>query len=182
MPETTFPPRNETGNWIATYTGRWIEPLNPDPQAIDIGDIAHSLSNQCRFTGHTRQFYSTAQHSVLVSNIVPKEFALWGLLHDASEAYVSDIARPVKHAVAEFGEIYRKVEETLLKAVAERFGLSWPEPDEIKVADKMMLRAEQRDLMANDPDPDKPIYSDTIVPWLPAEAEVLFLGRYYELS
>lgn len=182
MAKTVFPKRNETGNWIATYTGRWIEPLKPDPEAIDIEDIAHSLSNQCRFTGHTRKFYSTAQHCVLVSQVVPDELALWGLLHDASETYVSDIARPVKHANEKFGEVYRAVEETLLEAVAQRFNLSWPEPEEIKVADKMLLRAEQRDLMSNDPDPDKPIYEHTIDPWLPEEAETRFLERFNELS
>lgn len=182
MTVSAFPKGNETGSWIATYTGKWIEPLDPDPGAVDIEDIAHSLSNQCRFTGHTREFYSTAQHCWYVSRLVPEELALWGLLHDASEAYVSDVARPVKHADAHFGEVYRAVEETLLEAVATRFGLTWPEPEEIKVADKMMLRAEQRDLMANDPDPDKPIFESTVTPWLPVDAKQAYLARFYELS
>lgn len=175
-----FPTETDSSNWIATYTGKWIEPLNPDPSAIDIKDIAHSLALQCRFTGHTSKFYSTAQHSYYVSKLVPVEFALWGLLHDASEAYVSDIARPVKHAKAEFGEIYRAVEETLAKAVTERFGLSWPEPEEVKVADKKMLRAEQRDLMKNDPLPGD-IWEGTVNPWGPDKAERKFIVRYIEI-
>lgn len=175
-----YPKDNENGNWIATYTGRWIEPLNPDPDAINIMDIAHSLAMQCRFTGHTREFYSTAQHSVLVSRLVPAELALWGLLHDASEAYVSDIARPVKHAVAEFGTIYREVEERLSHAVAIKFGLEWPEPEAIKVADKMMLRAEQRDLMANDPNPGD-IWDGKVIPWTPTESEKNFLEEFDKL-
>lgn len=176
-----WPRDNENGNWIATYSGAWIEPLNPDPQRILIEDIAHSLAMQCRFTGHTSKFYSTAQHSVHVSEIVPSEFALWGLLHDASEAYVSDVARPIKHANAEFGEVYRAVEEVLAKAVAIKFNLVWPEPPEVKVADKMMLRAEQRDLMANDPNPGN-IWEKAVLPWGPEKAERKFMERYLELT
>lgn len=172
---------NENGNWIATFTGKWIEPLSPDPANIDIRDIAHSLANQCRFTGHTKEFYSTAQHCVYVSYIVPREFALWGLLHDASEAYVSDIARPVKHSVSEFGAIYAEVEQRLSKAVAKAFDLSWPEPKEVKIADKMMLRAEQRDLMANDPNPG-PIWEGKVEPWVPKIAEEHYLARYNSLT
>lgn len=177
----TFPPDRENGNWIATYTGAWIEPLNPDPDKISIKDIAHSLALQCRFTGHTSKFYSTAQHSYYVSKLVPDEFALWGLLHDASEAYVSDVARPIKHANAEFGTIYRAVEEVLARAVAEKFDLVWPEPEEIKVADKMMLRAEQRDLMRNDPNPGD-IWNGKVEPWGPDKAERMFIVRYIELT
>lgn len=177
----SFPPDRENGNWIATYTGEWIEPLNPLPERIKIEDIAHSLAMQCRFTGHTSKFYSTAQHSYHVSEIVPDEYKLWGLLHDASEAYVSDVARPVKHSFSEFGDIYRAVEEKLAEAVAERFGLVWPEPPEVKVADKMMLRAEQRDLMPNDPN-EGAIWDKTVTPWGPEKAERKFLERFIELS
>lgn len=177
----TFPKETLDSTWIATYTGRWIQPLEPNPDAIDINDIAHSLAMQCRFTGHTRKFYSTAQHCILVSEIVPEEFALWGLLHDASEAYVSDVARPVKHANAEFGEVYRAVEDKLLEAVATRFNLVWPEPAEVKVADKMMLRAEQRDLMPNDPIPGE-VWEGEVIPWGPVKAERKYLERYAELT
>lgn len=171
---------NETGHWIITYTGEAIEPLSPDPERIHVEDIAHSLANQCRFTGHVRSFYSTAQHSVLVSLLVPSEYAIWGLLHDASEAYVSDIASPVKRH-PDFGTYYNIAEERLELAVAERFNLPWPMPKEIKIADKMMLRAEQRDLMPNDPS-DGPIYEKEVVPWSHYDAERIFLSRYATLT
>lgn len=168
------------GNWIATYTGKAIYPLSPDPELIDIYDIAHSLANQCRFTGHTREFYSTAQHAYLVSTIVPKEHALWGLLHDGSETYISDIASPIKRS-AEFGDYYKEFEDRLTEAIATRFGLPYPMPDDIKIADKMMLRAEQRDLMPNDPSEGEQ-YPERIVPWKPYESEQMFLKRYAELT
>lgn len=176
FPETN----NETNHWIATFTGEWIEPLAPDPARIHVEDIAHSLANQCRFTGHVRSFYSTAQHSVLVSTVVPREYALWGLLHDASEAYIADIASPVKRH-PDFGTYYDIAEDRLTAAVAERFGLELPMPAEVKVADKMLLRAEQRDLMPNDP-AEGPIYSREVVPWSPYDAERIFLSRYHTIT
>ena len=82
---------------MVTYTGKEFYPLDPNPADIDIKDIAHALSNCCRFAGHIKSFYSVAQHSVIVSELCEPENALAGLLHDASEAYLSDIARPVKY-------------------------------------------------------------------------------------
>jgi len=166
---------------ICTYSGRTIQPLNPDPADVDIEDIAHALSNNCRFTGHVKSFYSVAQHSVLCSRIVPDEYALTALLHDASEAYLSDIARPIK-AQPDFGETYKKYESKLEAAIAERFGLVFPYPAEIKWADNVLLRSEQRDLMP-------PVFrhegedylEDTIDPWAPELAEIKFLGRFYSL-
>src|ERR1051326_5301684 len=114
---------------IMTFSGRWINPLNPRPEDIDIVDIAHALSNQCRFTGHTRFFYSVAQHSCLVSDECANPHKLGGLLHDASEAYLSDIARPIK-AQPGFGEVYKTCENKLMIAVAKRFSLDWDWEDD----------------------------------------------------
>lgn len=166
--------------WICTYTGHWIRPLDPDPSDIRIEDITHSLAMSTRFTGHVRQFYSTAQHSYLVSLDVPEEFALCGLLHDASEAYLSDIASPVKRQ-AGFGDTYKEAEEVLEAAIAEHFNLPFPFPPEIKAADQRLLRAEQRDLMPNDPSPGS-IYEQTIDPWGPEFARLMFIKRYNELT
>jgi hypothetical protein len=133
---------------IVTFSGKQIDPLNPDPASINITDIAHALSNQCRFTGHVREFYSVAEHSIRCIDLVPQEDQAWALMHDASEAYLSDIARPVKYQLG-LGDIYREAEETLMVVIAERFGLPWPMPESVHEADDIMLRSEQRDLMPN---------------------------------
>ena len=108
--------------WIQTYTGRQFWPLAPQAEHVDIRDIAHSLAMQCRFNGHCRGFYSVAQHSVLVSQVVPPEDALWGLLHDAAEAYISDLPRPLKNTAPEF----RAAEHRLLTVILGRLGCPSP--------------------------------------------------------
>lgn len=173
-----------TGYWIETISGRRIDPVMPDPRQIDIGDIAHALANQCRFTGHVSSFFSVAQHSVLVSLIVDEEYALEGLLHDASEAYLSDLARPVKVQPA-FKAVYGVAEERLMFVIAEVFALHWPIPKEVKVADEALLRAEARDLLPNSSgwwreggDP----WPEPVVPVDPVEARRMFLARYAQLT
>jgi hypothetical protein len=133
------------GDWIQTFTGKAFWPLDPQPSEIDIEDIAHALSNSCRFTGHVKKFYSVAEHSIHVSRICAPEDALWGLLHDASEAYICDIARPVK--LLPFMDGYREVEGCLMGHLVKRFGLPLEQPDSVTVADKVMLAIEARDLM-----------------------------------
>jgi 5'-deoxynucleotidase YfbR-like HD superfamily hydrolase len=169
------------GGWIATYTGRKITPLDPNPDDIDIEDIAHALANQCRFTGHVRKFYSVAQHSVMASYLVPEGHELDALLHDASEAYLSDIARPIKNMPG-FGQVYHAAEDLLEQAVAERFGTTYPMSDEVKRADNLMLWAEMRDLMPNEPPDDVEMYDKEVIPWDPEEAEAKFLDRFSALN
>ena len=137
------------GGWISTHTGRRFWPLDPRPDEIDIRDIAHALSNQCRFSGHSNRFYSVGEHSLRVSGIVPPEHALWALLHDASEAYLVDLPRPLKHTPG-FAEVYREAEARLMLAVAERFGLDPVMPDEVERADQILLATERRDLLGAD--------------------------------
>ena len=115
------------GDWFQTATGKQFWPLDPHPDEVCIEDIAHHLANQCRFAGACRAFYSVAQHSVLVSCAVPSEDQKWGLLHDAAEAYLQDLIRPIKAASA-LGEEYRKIEDLVLRAVCEQFGLPVEEP------------------------------------------------------
>lgn len=133
------------GGWVETFTGKHFFPLDPDPEAVDILDITHALACLNRFTGHTRQPLSIAQHSVLVASLLPPELKLWGLLHDASEAYVNDVARPLKHHLA--FRAYRKAETALMEVIAHKFGLSWPEPPEVKAADNVVLKAETKALI-----------------------------------
>src|SRR4051812_30250690 len=82
------------GNWMQTFTGRQFWPVDPRADEIAIEDIARALAMTCRFGGHVRFHYSVAQHSFLVSLVCSPEHALWGLLHDASEAYLGDVVWP----------------------------------------------------------------------------------------
>jgi hypothetical protein len=178
--------RARAGDWIQTFSGIAFWPLDPRPDEIHIEDIAHALAMQCRFTGHVRRFYSVAEHSIHVSLLCDPSDALWGLLHDASEAYLADVARPVKRlpSMAE----YKAAEKRLQSAIAGRFGLGANEPDSVQKADNVMLGIEARDLMA----PLQPgwekwlalIGSHGLVltqPWSPEEAEARFLARFQTL-
>ena len=168
-------------NWIQTYTGKQFFPLDPDPGVIDIHDIAHALSLQCRFNGHCRTFYSVAEHSVRVSEIVPAELARWGLLHDAAEAYLTDLPRPIKRQMPTFEEIEKK----LLHIIAEHFELSWPMPAEVARVDTELLAAEARDLMAPPPASWRlgvEAAAVCVEPWSWQEAEREFLRRFEQLQ
>lgn len=171
------------GNWMETYSGVAFEPFNPKKDQINIEDIAHSLSMQCRFNGHTTEFYSVAQHSVIVSYLCDPEDALWGLLHDATEAYLSDLPKPVK--ILPQLKSYKKAEDELGKIVADRFDLEWPIPESVHRADIISLLTEKRDLMPDTPwgwGEDIKRMDDTIIPLGPKEAKELFLARYKELT
>ena len=181
MPRNTMrAPRN--GSWIQTYTGIQFWPLDPRPEEIEIRDIAHALSLLCRFNGHCRRFYSVAEHSVHVSRIVAPEKGLWGLLHDAAEAYLSDIPQPVKQHLDHF----HHAEEKMLVAVAERFGLPADIPAEVDRADKIMLSTEKLALMGQEPAPwyglPAPLDPSKVVCHGPEEAERVFLARFEELQ
>ena len=123
-----------------------FDPLDPDPDLIKIEDIAHALSLQCRFAGHTSQFYSVAEHSVRVSWRCSPENELAGLMHDASEYVLGDITTPLKADPA-FGNYYRECEDRLMVILAEKFQFPWPLPAEVKVQDAILLATEVRDLM-----------------------------------
>lgn len=166
------------GNWIKTYSGINFYPLDPKPEEISLIDIGHALSNICRFTGHTNKFYSVAQHSVYVSVYASPENALWGLMHDASEAYLCDLASPIKQAIPK----YQEYEKNIMKAVAEKFNLSWPIPEEINIIDRKMLFTEARDLGIKTDDwrrKENPLPSPTkIYPQMPENAERSFYDWY----
>jgi hypothetical protein len=133
---------------MQTYTGALVDLAAISPEDIRLPDIAHALSLVNRFTGHTRVPYSVAQHSVMVSELCAPEHALWGLLHDASEAYLGDVATPLKHMLPE----YRELEERVQRAIAVRFELSWPMPQDVHVSDKRALMFEKRALLLVDHD------------------------------
>lgn len=167
---------------LRTFSGQSVWPLDQDPGDIDLQDIAHALSLLCRFNGHVTRFYSVAQHSVLVSLAVPAELGLWALLHDASEAYLCDVPRPVK-LLPEF-QPYRDAEANLQGVINERFGLVGAMPAEVEVADNLLLAAEIRDLMPGLVDDHWRRRAGAwplVVPIGPERAEAQFLARYADL-
>jgi hypothetical protein len=168
-------------NYIETFTGKRFWPLNPIWEDIDIIDIAHALSNKCRYTGHTRWFYSVAQHSHLMSYHVPRHYALEALLHDACEAYLPDLAFPIRGAFDGFAE----AEERVHRAVAERFNLIFPWPKEVKDVDRRITRDEARTLMKTQGRywPGSTVsLGIQIVERAPREVERSFLDRYDRLT
>ena len=167
--------------WISTFSGRRFYVLDPRPQDVDIVDIAHALSLQCRFSGHIRQFYSVAEHCVRVSDACP-EHGLWALLHDASEAFIGDMSAPLKHT-SEMSR-YRTTEKRIMHVIAERFGLTMPEPPEVKIADRRMLLTEARDLgiCVDGWYTEQVPFEKVIRPWPPTMAEATFLQRFHALA
>lgn len=169
------------GDWIQTFTGRQFWPLDPRPEDIDLEDVAHALSNLCRFTGHCREFYSVGEHSVRVSWACDPGDAVWGLLHDASEAYIADMSRPVKGNMP----AYKAMERVVMAAVCERFGLAIEEPASVKRADNVLLFTEARDLMCHPPNAWRDIavpLPEPIEPWEPKKARRRFLDRAADLG
>lgn len=169
--------------WIQTYTGKAFDLINPQPDMIDIVDIAHALAHQCRFMGHTREFYSVAQHSILVSQQVPPEHALEGLLHDAAEAYCVDLAAPIKRLPDLEG--YCRYEKLVRGVAAIKFGLAPELPREVVVADMRMLMTEAKLLHKTPQDwgvPAEPYPDLEINPLPPDVAEAMFLASFRELG
>lgn len=170
------------GDWMQTSTSRAFYPLDPRPSEINILDIAHSLANLCRFNGHCRKFYSVAEHSVYVSQVVPPRDAFAGLMHDATEAYCADVPRPLKRFLPGYAEI----EARIWQAIADEFGLDYDLPASVKAADNAVLLAEKDQLLGPVPMPWS--WADGIQPasifigcWSPEGARTAFLSRFYEL-
>jgi hypothetical protein len=168
--------------WILTRFGRRFDISCPTVDMIDPRDIAHALAHICRFGGHTREHYSVAQHSVIASQIVPEHAARHALLHDATEAYIGDMVRPLKQTMPN----YQWAEAKLWRVICARFGLDPEMPAEVHQADMVMLATEKRDLMPEHPDPWECLagvepLSATIKPWGHATAFVKFANRFQAL-
>ncbi len=170
---------------IQTISGRYFFFENPETHYFGIEEIAHALSQVCRYNGHTKAFYSVAQHSVLVSYVVPAPLALIGLMHDASEAYLGDVTKPLKRLLPE----YQVIEEKVEAAIAKQYGLPHPMPPEVRFADLVLLMTEKRDLMPvgmgttdteNWPQGIAPLPA-VIWPMGPEQAREYFLRRFHEL-
>lgn len=146
------------GPSVQVRSGLYLDLENPDPQTILVADIAHALSNLCRYTGHTKHFYSVAQHCCLCAdNAAPGE-AWAALMHDAAEAYIGDVARPLKGLLPE----YRVIESRLEAVIFSKFEVL--ETPATKRTDREALTTERRDLMPNTPESWAPC--EGVSPWL----------------
>lgn len=178
---------NTFKNGMETYTGKLFNYGNPTKDMLDLVDIAHALAHTCRYGGHTKFHYSVAQHSVLVSMIACSEgmdinHQRWGLLHDASEAYLGDVPRSLKILPAMLG--YRTMEHDLMTLVSQRYGLKGMEPAAIKRIDTQILGDEQKALYDTKSDWELPYppYGVTIAEKSPEEAREAFMFRAGELG
>ena len=168
---------------ILTVSGQSFNFIDPASNVIRVTDIAHALAHVCRFAGHTREFYSVAQHSVLVSQLVPPEFAFEALMHDAAEAYCQDIPAPLKALLPD----YQRMETYIDGLIRFKFGISLEQAAVVKYADLTMLATERRDLEIDDGSKWEILEgipcSDLVqvIPLRPGQAYGLFMNRFNEL-
>lgn len=172
------------GSWMQTHTNRAFYPMDPTPGDIDIVDIAHALGNLCRYNGHVNTFYSVAEHCVHVAAAQdnPRD-ALWGLLHDATEAYVGDMIRPLKQHMPDYVE----AEAWVMKAIVDKFNLDSHEmPASVKDADDRMLLNERAVLKGTPPQewdvPLEPLPGVLIRAWNPIQATNAYLNMFRLLT
>lgn len=166
---------------VRTFTGKKFFIFDPRPEDVCAADIAHALSMQCRYNGHTEQFYSVAQHCVLMSHAVSLEYQLEALLHDAAEAYIGDIVRPLKHSSSMTA--YCNIDENITSVIYQKYGLPpYQRSHEVKQADSRIL-ADEAHLVRNlAPDISLEPLGVTINRWSPAEAERRYLMRLSGLT
>jgi hypothetical protein len=170
------------GDWVQTFTGRRAWPREPDAGVVCVEDVAHSLSLRCRYGGHCRPFYSVAEHCVRGAALVSAEARQEFLLHDAAEAYLADVPRPLKRAPEM--RWYRVLERGWEEAIASALGLRREHAGEVRLADSVMLATERRDLMG--PVLDGTDWGPLPEPapwriertWSSEEAEERFLARF----
>ncbi len=164
---------------MQTFTGKLVDLANFTAYDVRLPDIAHALACINRYTGHAVAPYSVAQHSVMVSKLCEPQDELWGLLHDASEAYLGDVARPLKALLPDYVELEHHVQQT----IGKHFGLSWPMPPSVKVADNRALMAEKRVLMSVEH--DWGIEADPVTapinPYCWQQARQMFENRFKEI-
>jgi 5'-deoxynucleotidase YfbR-like HD superfamily hydrolase len=171
------------GDPIGTYTGGHFYPLDPDPAEVDLPDIANGLANTCRYAGQCQFYYSVGTHSLYVSEELADHgprVQLYGLLHDAAEAYVSDVPRPIKRELEHFAAIEADVLDTVWT------GLEIPAPSEdeweaVMEADDRLFRYEADTLLAEFEPPSVPDCSYELSPCAPEKVREEFLDRVEEL-
>lgn len=175
--------KRDRGEWITTKSGIKFHLEDPRSDEIEITDIAFALAGLNRFTGHSR--VTVAQHCVIGSYEVPERFALEFLLHDAAEAYVGDVNRPLKNII---GRLYRPVSKRIDRAIRAKYGLPLEESGVVKLVDGRMCLTESRDQMSDRNHEWKehralsPFPNIIITVWSSRYAEDSFLRRFHELT
>lgn len=176
-----LPAPKRHGDYIVSYSGVRVYPLDPRPTEIFLEDIATGLSNECRYGGHVVPHFSVAQHSVLVAMHVPHRLRREALMHDATEAYLKDIPRPIKKHLMGYAEF----EAVLARCIGVRFGLELANlPPEVHEADVRALATEKRDLFTPPRGHEETVapWLARITPWTHEEAKKAFLGMAHELG
>ncbi len=174
--------RMDVGPSIMLQSGAWFDFGAPHSSLFTIEDIAHGLANICRYSGQCSRFYSVAEHSLLVSETA-EGFEFEALMHDAAEAFLGDVTRPLKQMLPEFKRIEAEVE----RAIFDRFGIAYPIPPQVKKADLRVLAAEQRQIMPEGTDgwvrgqrvEPAPVVVKNLSP---LEAKAAFMERFEILS
>lgn len=179
----TIDEQHGRGDWMQTFSGKQFWPMSPRAEDVCIEDIAHALSMLCRYGGHCLRFYSVAEHSVLLSRAVAPEHALRALLHDAAEAYLVDVPRPIKRHLGG----YVAAEVRIMQVITQKFGLLDRAPGEVRQADSRILLDERRQNMTEGPAWSRDV--ESLEPlgvrlqfWEPWRAAGEFLRAFGELT
>lgn len=171
--------RERVGDWIQTYTGRQFFACDPLAEDIEILDIASGLSKNTRYGGQCLRFYSVAEHCCHICDAAPDPLKLEALMHDASEAYLVDVPRPIKASLTN----YAAIENGLMLVIAKKYGFNWPVSPLVKKLDNGILADEQRQNMAPPPAPwaqltDPPL-NCRLQFWTPDQAMLEFVTRFF---
>jgi uncharacterized protein len=184
------------GDWMITRTGRRFFPLDPKPEDVNVYDIAHALAHICRYGGHVPSFYSVAQHSSLMADhfydLGEPVLALWALVHDAAEAYIGDMIKPLKRDMPAFVAAEARLENVIWRALGmtEVGGCPFNGiPEQVHYADKRMYTSERlaffpdADKLGRKPTQEPLIQPSLLIPtWSPGEARTAWLSRFIELA
>jgi len=171
---------SDRGNYMTTCSGGKFYPQDPRESDIKLDDIAHALSQLCRYGGHLKRFYSVAEHCIHICRAAPMEFKREALMHDASEAYLVDMPRPIKAMMPQ----YTVLEKGIERVIANKFRLRYPWPPEIKALDNAILLTEWNTLGCGDAEVlniiggngEKPL-GVTLRGWAPEVAKRLFIDE-----
>lgn len=166
-------------NFLQTYLGQRFYPLEPRAEDVNMTDISHALSMQCRYAGHCIVFYSVAEHACHMYDYARRRFddpivSWWALHHDDSEAYVNDLIRPVKNELPE----YKVIENGVMDVICERYGAPKEMPAIVKALDNRIIEDERKNMMPMDWGVDRlePL-GITLQCWSPKRADAEFMMR-----